>query len=34
MKTIQPSDPRLQFMGRIDFTDPAAPDFYWAGSLV
>lgn len=34
MKTIQPSDPRLQFMGRIDFTDPDAPDFYWAGSLV
>lgn len=34
MKTIKPSDKRLQYMGRIDFTNPDAPDFYWAGSYV
>ncbi|HBI85440.1 MAG TPA: electron transporter RnfD [Ruminococcus sp.] len=34
MNTIRPSDKRLQYMGRIDFTDPDAPDFIWAGSLV
>ena len=34
MKEIQPSDKRLQYMGRIDFTEPDAPVFYWAGSLV
>lgn len=34
MKSIKPSDKRLQYMGRIDFSDPDAPDFFWAGSLV
>lgn len=34
MKTIRPSDPRLQYMGRIDFSNPDAPVFFWAGSLV
>ncbi|MBR4201387.1 MAG: electron transporter RnfD [Oscillospiraceae bacterium] len=34
MKTVKPSDKRLQYMGRIDFSDPDAPDFFWAGSLV
>ena len=34
MKQIQPSDKRLQYMGRIDFSEPDAPVFYWAGSLV
>ena len=34
MKHISPSDPRLQYMGRIDRQDPDAPDFIWAGSLV
>lgn len=33
MQTIKPSDKRLQYMGRIDFSNPDAPDFYWAGSL-
>lgn len=31
---IRPSDPRLQYMGRIDFTDADAPRLIWAGSLV
>ena len=34
MKHFSPSDPRLQYMGRIDLHDPDAPDFIWAGSLV
>lgn len=34
MNIIKPSDARLQYMGRIDVTDPDAPVFYWAGSLV
>lgn len=34
MKEIRPSDTRLQYMGRIDFSDPDAPQFFWAGSLV
>ena len=34
MKEILPSDERLQYMGRIDFSEPEAPVFYWAGSLV
>ena len=29
-----PSDPSLSYMGRIDFSDPNAPVFYWPGSLV
>ena len=34
MKEIRPSDERLQYMGRIDVSEPDAPHFYWAGSLV
>ena len=34
MTEIRPSDTRLQYMGRIDFSDPDAPQFFWAGSLV
>lgn len=34
MHTFLPSDARLQYMGRIDFTAPDAPAFIWAGSLV
>lgn len=34
MKAVKPSDRRLQYMGRIDFSNPDAPDFFWAGSLV
>ena len=34
MKQIALSDPRLQYMGRIDVSNPEAPVFYWAGSLV
>jgi hypothetical protein len=34
MKEIRPSDERLQYMGRIDVSNPDAPVFYWAGSLV
>lgn len=28
---VKPSDPRFQYMGRIDFSDPEAPAFDWAG---
>ena len=31
---IRPSDPHLQYMGRIDFSDADAPRLIWAGSLV
>ena len=34
MKQIRPSDPRLRYMGRIDFANPDAPCLIWAGSLV
>ncbi len=34
MERIKPSDARLQYMGRIDRSDPDAPQFFWAGSLV
>lgn len=31
---IHPSDPRLQYIGRIDFRNPGAPSFCWAGSTI
>ena len=34
MTEIRPSDAGLQYMGRIDFSEPDAPEFFWAGSLV
>ena len=34
MCRISPADSRIQYMGRIDRSDPEAPAFIWAGSLV
>lgn len=34
MKHYLPSDPMLRYMGRIDRSNPDAPDFYWPGSAV
>ena len=34
MQHFLPSDPRLQYMGRIDMQNPDAPEFFWPGSLV
>lgn len=33
-KLILPNDPALEYMGRIDFDDPARPMFVWAGSNI
>ena len=33
-KLITPQDPALEYMGRIDFDDPAKPLFIWVGSNV
>ena len=33
-KLITPEDPALDYMGRIDFDDPASPLFIWVGSNV
>lgn len=33
-KLITPEDPALEYMGRIDFDDPASPLFIWVGSNV
>ena len=33
-KLITPEDPALEYMGRIDFDDPARPMFVWPGSNV
>lgn len=34
MRTILPSDKNLRYMGRIDVSNPDAPEFYFPGSLV
>ena len=31
---ISAADPRIQYIGRFDFTDPRAPSFAWTGSAI
>ena len=32
--SVAPNDPRIQYMGRVDFSNPAAPVFGWAATTI